>query len=79
MPHKPEVEEMRVTAKERETGILFNDAEDMAKIYTSQPEMMQRLSKHPQAKLIHRHEDEWGQVISEQWEFPKALLSMSGH
>ena len=64
-------------ASERETNIQWSGADnETAHIYTAQPSIMLKLAKHPQAKLLKRHEDESGRVTGEEWELPKALVSI---
>jgi hypothetical protein len=46
------------------------------RLYSPQPSMMRKLAKHPHAKLPKRHEDESGRVTGEEWEIPKALVSI---
>lgn len=64
---------MALTAFERETVIVFNDAEDAASVYTAQRRIITQLKKNPAAILI----DE-GSFEGSAWarfELPKKFIS----
>jgi hypothetical protein len=64
---------MPLTAEERETVVNFNDAEEVAYIYTAQRTLITRLKKNRAATLI-----EEGRHDGSQWarfELPAALVS----
>ena len=63
------------TVAERETNINWTDLDaGIAHVYTCQPRMMRRLSKHPQAKCIQRHLNEDGKVTGEEYELPLTCI-----
>src|SRR5579859_5256599 len=67
---------MALSAYERETIVNLNDEEPTAHVYTAQPAMMRHLARHPQAVLVTRHEDDSDRVTGEEWDLPKALISI---
>jgi hypothetical protein len=64
---------MALSALERETVIVFNDAEDCASVYTAQRRIITQLKKNPAATL-----NEEGSFEGSAWatfELPKKFIS----
>jgi len=63
-----------LTALERETVILMNDAEDWAEIHTAQRSVITRLRKNPAATLVEEGAD--GSSVWAKYRVPKELVSV---
>ena len=69
------LQEHQDRARERETSIVFSDADHAMRIYSAQPAMLARLRKHPLARLTERFVD-GERVTGEEYELPVACLAI---
>lgn len=62
-----------LTPEERETTLNFNAADKTASIYTSQPEVWQRLGRIPGFRLLEEGKIN-GKVVSKEFECPRSFV-----
>ncbi|MFN3466878.1 MAG: hypothetical protein ACK4WF_04150 [Candidatus Brocadiales bacterium] len=62
-----------LTLEERETTVNFNAVDKTASIYTSQPEVWQRLGKIPGFRLLEEGKIN-GKVVSKEFECPRSFV-----